>query len=385
VVNDTLGHAAGDALLVQVTKRLLANVPADRCLVARIGGDEFVLYVAGAGAEEASVLSADLIDSVGAPYEIDGQMVNIGVSIGIGLAPRDGKDPQGLMRTADMALYRAKAEGRGTFRFFDPKMGVRMQVRRQLEMDLRNALIEGQFQLHFQPLIEVDTGRIVAAEALVRWQVGNGPMIPPSEFIPLAEEIGLIIPLGQWILQHACRIAATWPEHVRIAVNLSPVQFRHPGLLGVITSALAHAGISPDRLELEITEGVLMQNDAATLDTLHRLKDLGVRIALDDFGTGYSSLSYLRSFPFDKIKIDRSFVADMESRADAAAIVRAVASLGTSLGMTTTAEGIETQGQLDRLRAEGCTQVQGYLLSRPVDALKLRALLSNEGSDSLAA
>ena len=384
-VNDTLGHAAGDALLVQVTKRLLANVPADRSLVARIGGDEFVMFVAGAGPEEASVLAADLIDSVGATYEVDGQAVNIGLSVGIALAPRDGKDPQGLVRTADMALYRAKAEGRGTFRFFDPEMGIRFQERRKMEMDLRAALVEGQFQLHFQPLVEVESGRIVAAEALVRWRVGNGRLIPPDEFIPLAEEIGLIVPLGQWILQHACRVAATWPEHVRLAVNLSPVQFRHPGLVSVITSALFNAGLSPDRLELEITEGVLMQNDLATVNMLHQLKALGVRIALDDFGTGYSSLSYLRSFPFDKIKIDRSFVADMESRADAAAIVRAVANLGTSLGMTTTAEGIETQAQLDRLRAEGCTQVQGFLLSRPLDALKFRALLSKEHVNSLAA
>ncbi len=384
-VNDTLGHAAGDALLVQVTKRLLASVPAERSLVARIGGDEFVLFVAGAGAEEASVLAAALIDSVGAAYEVNGQALNIGLSVGIALAPRDGKDPQGLIRTADMALYRAKAEGRGTFRFFNAEMGLRMQERRQLEMDLRRALNEGQFQLHFQPIVEVGSGRIVAAEALVRWRMDDGRLIPPGEFIPLAEEIGLIIPLGQWILQHACRVAATWPENVGLAVNLSPVQFRQPGLVGMITSALAHSGISPDRLELEITEGVLMQDDLATVDMLHQLKALGVRIALDDFGTGYSSLSYLRSFPFDKIKIDRSFVADMESRADAAAIVRAVATLGASLGMTTTAEGIETQAQLDRLRAEGCTQVQGYLLSHPVNALRFRALLTKDRGSSLAA
>ena len=384
-VNDTLGHAAGDALLIQVTKRLMANVPADRSLVARIGGDEFVLFVAGAGPEEASVLAADLIDSVGATYEVEGQAVNIGLSVGIALAPRDGNGPQGLLRTADMALYRAKAEGRGTFRFFDAEMGVRIQERRKLEMDLRRALVEGQFQLDFQPLVDVASGRIVVAEALVRWRTGDGQIIPPDEFIPVAEEIGLIVPLGQWIVQHACRVAATWPEHVRLAVNLSPVQFRDPGLVSVITSALFNAGLSPDRLELEITEGVLMQNDLATVRMLHQLKALGVRIALDDFGTGYSSLSYLRTFPFDKIKIDRSFVADMESRADAAAIVRAVANLGASLGMTTTAEGIETQAQLDRLRAEGCTQVQGFLLSRPVDALKFRALLSKEHGNSLAA
>jgi diguanylate cyclase (GGDEF)-like protein len=331
-VNDTLGHAAGDALLIQVTKRLMANVPADRSLVARIGGDEFVLFVAGAGPEEASVLAADLIDSVGATYEVEGQAVNIGLSVGIALAPRDGNDPQGLLRTADMALYRAKADGRGTFRFFDAEMGVRIQERRKLEMDLRRALVEGQFQLDFQPLVDVASGRIVVAEALVRWRTGDGQIIPPDEFIPVAEEIGLIVPLGQWIVQHACRVAATWPEHVRLAVNLSPVQFRDPGLVSVITSALFNAGLSPDRLELEITEGVLMQNDLATVRMLHQLKALGVRIALDDFGTGYSSLSYLRTFPFDKIKIDRSFVADMESRADAAAIVRAVANLGASLG-----------------------------------------------------
>jgi diguanylate cyclase (GGDEF)-like protein/PAS domain S-box-containing protein len=384
-VNDTLGHAAGDALLVQVTKRLLANVPADRSLVARIGGDEFVLFVTGAGPEEASVLAADLIDSVGATYEIEGQAVNIGLSVGIALTPRDGKDPQGLVRTADMALYRAKAEGRGTFRFFDAEMGVRIQQRRRLEMDLRRALVEGQFRLDFQPLVEVESGRIVAAEALVRWRMDDGRLVPPDEFIPLAEEIGLIVSLGKWIIRHACGVAATWPDHVRLAVNLSPVQFRHPGLVDDIASALNNAGLNPNRLELEITEGVLMQNDAPTVAMLHQLKALGVRIALDDFGTGYSSLSYLRSFPFDNIKIDRSFVADIETRSDAAAIVRAIASLGTSLGMTTTAEGIETQAQLDRLRADGCTQVQGFLLSRPVDALKFRALLSKEQSDSIAA
>ena len=384
-VNDTLGHAAGDALLIQVTKRLRSTVPPDRSLVARIGGDEFVLFVAGAGPEEASVLAADLIDNVGATYEIEGHAVNIGLSVGIAIAPRDGKDPQGLVRTADMALYRAKAEGRGTFRFFDAEMGVRIQERRKMEMDLRRALVEGQFQLDFQPLIEVESGRIVAAEALVRWRMDNGRLVSPDEFIPLAEEIGLIVSLGKWILRHACSVAATWPEHVRLAVNLSPVQFRYPGLVEDIASALDNAGLHQSRLELEITEGVLMQNDAATLNMLHKLKALGVRIALDDFGTGYSSLSYLRSFPFDNIKIDRSFVADIETRSDAAAIVRAIASLGTNLGMTTTAEGIETQAQLDRLRADGCTQVQGFLLSRPVDALQFRALLSKELYENIAA
>lgn len=252
-------------------------------------------------------------------------------------------------------------------------------------MDLRRALVEGQFRLDFQPLVEVESGRIVAAEALVRWRMDDGRLVPPDEFIPLAEEIGLIVSLGKWIIRHACGVAATWPDHVRLAVNLSPVQFRHPGLVDDIASALNNAGLNPNRLELEITEGVLMQNDAPTVAMLHQLKALGVRIALDDFGTGYSSLSYLRSFPFDNIKIDRSFVADIETRSDAAAIVRAIASLGTSLGMTTTAEGIETQAQLDRLRADGCTQVQGFLLSRPVDALKFRALLSKEQSDSIAA
>ncbi len=384
-VNDSLGHAAGDGLLIQVTKRLMANVPADRSFVARIGGDEFVLFISGAGPEEASALAAHLIDCVGATYEVDGQVVNIGLSVGIALAPRDGKEPQGLLRTADMALYRAKAEGRGTFRFFDAEMGIRVQERRKLEMNLRSALVEGQFKLDFQPLVDLASGRIVAAEALVRWRMDDGQLMPPDGFIPLAEEIGLIVPLGQWILQHACSVAATWPEHVRLAVNMSPVQFRQPGLVSVITSALLNAGLSPNRLELEITEGVLMQNDPVTLNMLHQLKALGVRIALDDFGTGYSSLSYLRSFPFDNIKIDRSFVADMESRADAAAIVRAIASLGTSLGMTTTAEGIETQAQLNRLRAEGCTQVQGFLLSQPVDALEFQALLGKEQENSLAA
>ena len=385
VVNDTLGHAAGDELLVRVAKRMLEKVPAERGLLARIGGDEFILCLADTGPDEAGMLAAALIESVSTAFEIEGQTVNIGLSVGIAMAPRDGPDPKALIRAADIALYRAKEEGRGGFRFFDAEMELRIQQRRKLEADIRHALAAGQFDLHFQPIVEVDSGRIVAAEALVRWRLADGRMIPPSDFIPLAEEVGLIIPLGQWILQQACQVAAGWPGHVRVAVNMSPVQFRHRGLVSVVASALANAGLDPARLELEITEGVLMQSDDRTINTLHRLKALGIRIALDDFGTGYSSLSHLRSFPFDKIKIDRSFVADVETGTDAAAIIRAVANLGASLGITTTAEGIETEAQFDRLRDEGCTQVQGYLLGHPVDARAIDALLRMEEAEKRSA
>ncbi len=300
------------------------------------------------------------------------------------MAPGDGDDPGQLLRAADMALYRAKAEGRGTYRFFEPEMDARMQARRALELDLRQALSSGQFELHYQPLVALDTDRITAFEALLRWHHPTRGLVPPVEFIPLAEEIGLIVPIGEWVLHEACREATTWRDGVRVAVNLSPVQFRGQALVLTVAAALGASGLDPRRLELEITEGVLLQNSETTLLILHQLKDLGIRIAMDDFGTGYSSLSYLRAFPFDKIKIDRSFIADIATRADSVAIVRAVTSLGASLGIETTAEGIETPEQLERLRAEGCTEVQGYLISRPTPARNLPAMLAHDEDDARA-
>ena len=376
-VNDTLGHAVGDALLREVASRLCAVV-GETGTVARLGGDEFALVLPRVRPEQASSIAEDLIKEVGRDYAIDGQQVNVSLSVGIALAPTDGQEPGQLLRAADIALYRAKSEGRATFRFFEPEMDARMQMRRELELDLRQAVVAEQFELHYQPLVSLDTDRISAFEALIRWRHPTRGLVPPVDFIPLAEEIGLIVPIGEWVLREACREAATWPGDVRVAVNLSPVQFCTATLVRSIAAALGHAGLHPRRLELEITEGVLLQDSEKTVSTLHQIKDLGVRVAMDDFGTGYSSLNYLRRFPFDKIKIDRSFVADITTRADAVAIVRAVTSLGASLGMVTTAEGIETPEQLGRLRAEGCTEVQGYLISRPTPACNIPAMLAHD-------
>lgn len=382
-VNDTLGHAIGDRLLKEVTTRLKAALP-EAAILARLGGDEFAVLLAQAGPEAASLVAKSLVEEVCRGYEIGDHRVNVGLSVGIALAPADGRDPDQLLRAADMALYRAKEEGRGTYRFFEHDMDARMQARRQLELDLRQALAGDQFRLHYQPLVTMDTGRIAGFEALVRWHHPVRGLVAPAEFIPIAEEIGLIVPLGDWILREACREAATWPSHVRVAVNLSPVQFRSPALVLSVVAALGAAGLAPDRLEVEITEGVLLQDTKATIAILHDLKTLGVHIAMDDFGTGYSSLGYLRAFPFDKIKIDRSFIADLASREDAIAIIKAITGLGASLGMTTTAEGIETLEQLERLRGEGCHEVQGYLFSRPKPGSEVQAMLAGqEGLEAL--
>jgi diguanylate cyclase (GGDEF)-like protein len=374
-VNDTLGHPAGDALLQQVAERLRGCVR-DTDTVARLGGDEFALIQPGTGSPQAVMpLARRIIEAVSEPYDLDGHQVVIGTSIGIALAPEDGDSPDALLKSADLALYRAKADGRGTFRYFEREMDAQMQARRALEVDLRNALANGEFELYYQPLVNLASDRVIGCEALLRWHHPARGMISPAEFIPVAEEIGVIVPLGEWVLRQACSQAATWPDGIKVAVNLSPVQFRDRKLVQTVVSALAASGLPGSRLELEITETVLLQESTNTLGTLHQLKSLGVSISMDDFGTGYSSLQYLRSFPFDKIKIDRSFVQELESREDCVAIVRAVASLGTSLGMTTTAEGVENVGQLERLRAQGCTEVQGYLFSPPRPASELMALL----------
>jgi predicted signal transduction protein with EAL and GGDEF domain len=299
----------------------------------------------------------------------------IGTSVGIAVGPADGLAPDQLIRNSDLALYRAKADGRGTYRFFGPEMDAQMQARHLMEHDLRNALPAGEFELHYQPVVNLESNEISGVEALIRWRHPEKGIIPPSAFIPVAEEIGFIVPLGEWVIRQACATAAKWPGDVRIAVNLSPIQFRNPGFVQVVVSALAASGLAADRLELEITESVLLQDSEATLSTLYQLRGLGVRIAMDDFGTGYSSLSYLQSFPFDKIKIDRSFVKDIVDGVGSLNIVRAVAAMANGLGMATTAEGVETKEQLETVKAEGCTEMQGFLFSRPVPAEEIEALL----------
>jgi len=375
-INDSLGHPIGDALLKEVGRRLKATV-GDNDTVARLGGDEFAVVQIGRSEEAAArALAGRLVEVISAPYEIDDHQIIIGVSIGISLSPQDGNNPDELLKNADLALYRAKADGRGTYRFFETGMDARAQARRLLEMDLRAALQRSEFEVYYQPIRDVASDRVVAFEALLRWNHPQRGLIAPINFIPLAEETGLIVQLGEFVLHDACADAATWPDDVDVAVNLSPVQFKSPNLIASVTAALAASGLSARRLELEITESVLLQNSEATLTTLHELRAMGVRISLDDFGTGYSSLSYLRSFPFDKIKIDRSFVSELATREDSMAIIRAVTGLGRSLGIVTTAEGVENDAQLELLRREGCTQAQGYLFSKPRPASDVAIMLN---------
>ena len=374
-VNDTLGHPVGDALLRCVAGRLTVSIR-EGDTVGRIGGDEFAVVQTGSPQPEgAIVLAQRLVEALSAPYEIDGQQVVIGASVGIAVAPMDGEDADQLLKNGDLALYRAKNEGRGTYRFFEPEMDARMQARRALELDLRRALLQGEFVLYYQPVINLRDNEVTGFEALLRWQHPQRGMIAPGEFIPLAEDIGLIVPLGEWILRQACRDAVTWPDRISVAVNISPAQFRSKKLYETVVTALAASKLAPRRLELEITEGVLLVETGSTLDLLHRLRALGVRIAMDDFGTGYSSLSYLRSFPFDKIKIDASFIRNIDDEKGSLAIIRAVTGLGASMGMATTAEGVETAEQLDRVRAEGCTEVQGFLFSAARPASEVGQLL----------
>ena len=374
-VNDTLGHPAGDALLRAVAGRL-AGCLRDCDTVARLGGDEFAVIQAPLGrAEDAATLAQRIVKTLSEPYDLSGHNVMIGASVGIALAPADTADGDLILNMADMALYRAKADGRGVFRMFEPGMDTRMQARRVLESDLRRAVQAQEFEVHYQPLVDLPSGRVSALEALVRWRHPGRGLVRPDDFIPFAEETGLIGPIGAWVLHQACADAAGWPAEVRIAVNVSAAQFKGPGLIETVLDALAASGLPPERLELEITETALLADADATLAALRKLRAKGVRIAMDDFATGYSSLGYLRSFPFDKIKIDRCFIRDIETSADCKAIVRAVAGLGSNLGITTTAEGVETAAQLDQLRAEGCDQVQGFLFSRPVPARDVEALL----------
>jgi diguanylate cyclase (GGDEF)-like protein len=373
-VNDMHGHPIGDLLLKQVAERLRLRLRETDTL-ARLGGDEFVvLQVDLEKPEQAGSLARRLVEAMSEPFDLEGRQVYLGVSVGVSICPSDGLDVDGLLKNADMAMYRSKSEGRNTFRFFELTMDARLQERRLLEMDLRRAVAGDEFELHYQPQVDATTEKITGCEALLRWRHPTRGMVPPAEFIPLAEEIGVIVPLGAWVIQQACRDAATWPEDISVAVNLSSAQFKGLTLVQTVVSALEASGLSPLRLELEITETALLADNESTLATLNHLRVLGVRIAMDDFGTGYSSLSYLRSFPFDKIKIDRGFIKDLGEKSDSSAIVKAVASLGAALGMTTTAEGVETAEQLQLIRDQGCTEVQGYYFGKPCPVAKLRDL-----------
>jgi diguanylate cyclase (GGDEF)-like protein/PAS domain S-box-containing protein len=373
-VNDTLGHPSGDKLLQAVTGRLRALVR-ESDTIARMGGDEFAILQAGlVQSADAGVLARRVIEVISEPYEIDGQQVVIGTSVGIAIGPTDGTTPEQLMRNADLALYRAKSDGRGAFSFFEASMDARMQERRSMEYDLRKALVAGEFELHYQPIVNLDTSKISGFEALIRWRHPERGIVAPAAFIPLAEEIGFIIPLGEWTIRQACATAARWPGDVKVAVNLSPVQFRNSGLVQTVVNALAASGLGPERLELEITDTTLLQDGEATLAMLYQLREIGVSIAMDDFGTGYSSLSYLQSFPFDRIKIDRSFIKDITDGVGSLNIVRAVAALAKGLGMETTAEGVETELQRETVASEGCTEMQGFLFSRPRPAHEIEEL-----------
>jgi diguanylate cyclase (GGDEF)-like protein len=376
-INDTLGHLFGDDLLKAVADRLRSCVR-EMDLVARLGGDEFAIVQAGVEKPgDAAVLAQRVQDVMRKPFVFGDQEAGVDTSIGIAIAPADGSDVEELLKSADIAAYAAKAAGRGTYRFFETEMDQRVRERRAIESGLRNALVNGEFRLHYQPIVNLQTDRISTFEALIRWFHPERGRIGPSDFIPIAEECGLIVPIGEWVLRQACRDAASWPDDVKVAVNLSPAQFNKQ-LVQTVVSALASAGLPPRRLELEITESVLMQNTFATLQTLNLLHDLGVKFSMDDFGTGYSSLSYLRSFPFDKIKIDRSFVTDLSQHENSTAIIRAVTLLAESLDMMTTVEGVETQEQLDHVRALGCTEMQGYLLSPPRDVADIHAMLAEK-------
>lgn len=374
IINDTLGHAAGDALLCQAGQRLQERFPDH--MVARFGGDEFGLLITGLGesADPAS-LARTIHTALNEDIDIGGRAVQLTGSFGVAVGPSDGKSSDELLKNADLALYRAKSEGKGTYHFFEAALDEEARRRRQLEVDLRLAVREGGFELHFQPLYSMTEQRLKGFEALIRWNHPQRGLINPAEFIPLAEETGLIVPIGEWVIRDACARAAQWEGDLAVAVNISPRQFTSPSLTQTIVQALAGSGLPASRLELEITESIFIGNVEKTLTMLHSLRALGVRIALDDFGTGYSSLSYLRSFPFDKLKIDQSFVRDLGNDACAAAIIRAITTLATALGIETLAEGVERESTMEALRREGCDLIQGYLISRPVPAHAVATLV----------
>lgn len=375
-VNDSMGHSIGDKLLNLVASRLL-NCVKERDFVARLGGDEFaVIQTSLTRPEESGTLAGRIIERLSEAYEVDEQQLDIGASIGVAFAPTDGTNADQLLKNADLAMYRAKGDGRGSYCFFEEEMDRRIQARRALELELRSALAAGQLELYYQPLVDAPSGEIRCFEALLRWFHPKLGEIPTTEFIPLAEDSGLISSLGQWVLQSACADAAKWPSPLRVAVNLSSIQFKNLNLMKVILGALAMSGLAASRLELEITESLLLEDNAKTICVLHELRSLGVRIVMDDFGTGFSSLNYLRSFPFDKIKIDKSFIKGLSSSDNSLAIVKAVIDLARALNIDVVAEGVETKEQLNRLVAEGCREVQGYYFSPPMPIKNFEKALS---------
>jgi diguanylate cyclase (GGDEF)-like protein len=376
-VNDTLGHSVGDMLLKSVATKLRDILPrTDR--IARLGGDEFAILQISATQPGSSIALAErIIGVVGQPCSIDGHDVTVGASVGIAVAHPGDMNTENFLKSADLAMYSAKSDGRGTYRMFDPEMDAIVQARRLLERDMRTALAQDGFRLFYQPLVNLQTKKVTVFEALMRWQHPERGMVPPSEFIPVAEEMGLIVQLGEWALRQACAEATKWPDGICVSVNLSPLQFSKGNLVSTVMSALASAGLPASRLELEITESVLLEKSERHITILNQLRDLGVRISMDDFGTGYSSIGYLRSFPFDKIKIDQSFVRDLLVDEGSLAIVRAIAGLGVSFGMITTAEGVETEEQMRCLNLEGCIEVQGYLYSKAVPACEIVGVLEN--------
>jgi diguanylate cyclase (GGDEF)-like protein/PAS domain S-box-containing protein len=378
LVNDTLGHPIGDRLLQDVAQRI-TRVTRQRDMAARLGGDEFAILAPDLKSpQELAVLAQRVIETVSEPYMIEGHALTVGATIGIAVAPTDGLDADRLMRNADLALYRGKSEGKSTYRFFEQEMDAKAQARRQLEADLRLAIAGDQLEIHYQPLVNLTNNEVVGFEALLRWPHATRGYISPSEFVPLAEETGLITALGNFVLHRACTDASHWPPHIKLAVNLSPMQFRVGNVFATVKEALKVSGLLPDRLDLEITESVLLDRTDQVIAHLHALRALGVRISMDDFGTGYSSLSYLRAFPFDKIKIDRSFVRDLPTNRHTLAIVRAILGLASGLDMKVVAEGIETQADLACLAAEGCKEGQGFYFSEARPQAEVIKLLADQ-------
>jgi diguanylate cyclase (GGDEF)-like protein len=374
-VNDSLGHMIGDELLKSVAVSLRRCVT-DTDFVARLGGDEFaIVQTAIETPDDTTDLVARIFDAIRAPYECLGHQVTTDASIGIALAPQHGTDLDQILKNADLAMYAAKAAGRRTYRFFEPEMDAQVKARRNLEMDLRQAISDNALEVYYQPCVSLGDNRITGCEALLRWRHPSRGLISPVEFIPIAEDTGLINQLGEWVLTTACAEATTWPDDIRLAVNVSPVQFRSGTFALKVVAALAASGLPAERLELEITEAVLIRDDDAALAILHQLRAIGVRIALDDFGTGYSSLSYLQRFPFDKIKIDRCFITDIAEPEGSSSIVQAVVNIAADRRMTTTAEGVETVQQRELLRTLGCSEMQGYLFSPPKPAADIKPLL----------
>jgi diguanylate cyclase (GGDEF)-like protein/PAS domain S-box-containing protein len=384
-INDSLGHHVGDELLKTVANRIKECVR-ESDLIARLGGDEFAVIQTDVGsADEAADLVRRIYDAIRRPYQCLGHQLSTDASIGIALAPQDGTNHDQLVKNADLAMYAAKSGGRRTHRFFEPAMDASAKARLTMEQDLRQALVDGSFDVHYQPVVDLARNEVSGCEALLRWRHPERGMVSPAEFIPIAEDTGLINEIGDWVMRTACAEAATWPEHIRLAVNVSPVQLKNQTLALRIAGALAASGLQANRLEIEITEAVLIRDDEAALAILHQLRQIGVRIALDDFGTGFSSLSYLKRFPFDKIKIDRCFVSDISEVDASSSIVEAVVDIAAALNMTTTAEGVETDAQRELLRKLGCTEMQGYLFSAAKPAAEVKKLFGVQGSAAAVA